>query len=173
MQTMTESWKTPSLEALGLVETRGLVPAVAAADAAVKTAAVSLLGLERVGAGLVTVTFTGDLSSVQAALDAADATARSLGEVVSATVIGRTGEGLETLLMPVASSPSALPDLSRLRVTRLRGLARAAVAGPDGAGFPLTPEEIKFARKDDLIRTLTEFAQTTGNLPDLNMVEKE
>ena len=60
-----------------------------------------------------------------------------------------------------------------LRVTRLRGLARAAVAGPDGAHFPLTPEEIKFARKDDLIRTLTEFAQTTGNLPDLNMVEKE
>jgi microcompartment protein CcmL/EutN len=87
-------------KALGLVETLGLVPAIEGADAAVKSADVELKGLEMIGAGLVTIVIVGDISAVSAAVDAGKAAATRLGTVLSTTVIGRTGEGLETVLEP-------------------------------------------------------------------------
>jgi microcompartment protein CcmL/EutN len=85
-------------KALGLIETFGLIPAVEAADAAVKSASVELEGFRMVGAGLVTILMRGDVSSVKASVDAGKASAEKLGEVISAHVIARTGEGLEDIL---------------------------------------------------------------------------
>ena len=188
-------------DALGLIETYGFVPAVEAADTAVKSADVTLQGCRRVGAGLVTVVMTGDIASVKAAVEAGSASAARLGQVRSATVIGRTGDGLETILVPPAGpsdespretemSPQILPqggeaqtpspapavdpnpaeetpvagpaeeaarpapfqpDLSgikKMKVSKLRHLARQV------EGICLSREEIKFARKKELINAI-------------------
>ena len=76
-------------DALGMVETRGLVGAIEAADAMVKAANVSLVGYEKIGSGLVTVMVRGDVGAVKAATDAGAAAARAVGEVVSIHVIPR------------------------------------------------------------------------------------
>ena len=96
-------------KALGLVETLGLVPAIEGADAAVKSADVELKGLEMIGAGLVTIVIVGDISAVSSAVDAGKAAAARLGTVRSTTVIGRTGEGLETVLEPGPDPDEADP----------------------------------------------------------------
>ncbi len=75
--------------ALGMVETRGLVGAIEAADAMVKSANVQLVGKEQVGGGLVTVMVRGDVGAVQAATDAGAAAAEKVGELVSVHVIPR------------------------------------------------------------------------------------
>lgn len=184
--------------ALGLVETVGLVPAIEAADAAVKCADVRLGGLEYIGRGLVTVKIQGDISSVKASVDAAASAARQLGEVRSHTVIGRTGDGLSTIVSgktgngygsveksdaktksvparksdqkdirasvtPASKSVASeskrsglkLPEakaLSSMRVVHLRKLARTMTA--QESGFDMTPEQIKYARKKDLVAAI-------------------
>ncbi len=85
-------------EALGLIETKGLVGAVEAADAMVKAANVRLVGYERIGSGLVTVMVRGDVGAVKAAVDAGCAAAARLGEVVSAHVIPRPHTDTEKLI---------------------------------------------------------------------------
>ena len=85
-------------EALGLVETRGWVAMIEAADAMVKTANVSLVGMEKIGSGLVTVLVRGDVGAVKAATDAGAAAAQRVGEVVSVHVIPRPHSDTETLL---------------------------------------------------------------------------
>lgn len=85
-------------EALGLIETRGLVGTVEAADAMVKAANVTLVGMEKIGSGLVTVMVRGDVGAVKAATDAGAAAARRVGEVVSVHVIPRPHADTETLL---------------------------------------------------------------------------
>lgn len=84
--------------ALGLVETRGLVGAVEAADAMVKAANVSLVGKESVGGGLVTVLVRGDVGAVKAATDAGAAAAAKVGELVSVHVIPRPHQDTEAIL---------------------------------------------------------------------------
>ncbi len=86
------------LIALGMVETRGLVGAVEAADAMVKAANVSLIGSEYVGGGLVTVMVRGDVGAVKAATDAGAAAAKRIGELVSVHVIPRPHETVEMIL---------------------------------------------------------------------------
>ena len=76
-------------EALGLIETKGYVAALEAADIMLKTAQVSLLGTERVGSALVCIMVTGDVGAVKAAVEAGSAAAGKLGEVVAAHVIAR------------------------------------------------------------------------------------
>jgi microcompartment protein CcmL/EutN len=85
-------------EALGLIETKGLVGAIEAADAMVKAANVVLVGYEKIGSGLVTVMVRGDVGAVKAATDAGAAAARRVGEVVSVHVIPRPHAETETLL---------------------------------------------------------------------------
>ena len=75
--------------ALGMVETKGLVGAIEAADAMVKAANVTLIGKEQVGAGLVTVMVRGDVGAVKAATDAGAAAAENVGELISVHVIPR------------------------------------------------------------------------------------
>ena len=87
-----------SLEALGLVETRGLIGAVEAADAMVKAANVILIGKEYIGAGYVTVMVRGDVGAVKAATDAGAAAARRVGELISVHVIPRPHSEVERIL---------------------------------------------------------------------------
>lgn len=85
-------------DALGLVETKGLIGAVEAADAMVKTALVTLVGTEQIGAGYVTVMVRGDVGAVKAATDAGAAAARRVGELVSVHVIPRPHADVERIL---------------------------------------------------------------------------
>ena len=85
-------------DALGMIETRGLVGAVEAADAMVKAANVTLIGREQVGSGLVTVMVRGDVGAVKAATDAGAAAASRVGELVSVHVIPRPHEDVEMIL---------------------------------------------------------------------------
>ncbi|MFZ5754825.1 MAG: ethanolamine utilization microcompartment protein EutM [Bacillota bacterium] len=87
-----------SFEALGMVETKGLVGAIEAADAMVKAANVSLVGYEKIGSGLVTVMVRGDVGAVKAATDSGAAAAKKVGEVVSVHVIPRPHGDVEKIL---------------------------------------------------------------------------
>jgi len=84
--------------ALGMVETRGLVGAIEAADAMVKAANVTLVGKEQVGAGLVTVLVRRDVGAVKAATDAGAAAAENVGELISVHVIPRPHAEVEVIL---------------------------------------------------------------------------
>lgn len=85
-------------EALGMIETKGLVGAIEAADAMVKAANVVLVGYEKIGSGLVTVMVRGDVGAVKAAADAGAAAARNVGEVISIHVIPRPHSDVENIL---------------------------------------------------------------------------
>lgn len=85
-------------EALGMVETRGLVGAIEAADAMVKSANVTLIGYEKIGSGLVTVMVRGDVGAVKAAVDAGASAADKVGEIVSQHVIPRPHAEVEYIL---------------------------------------------------------------------------
>ena len=85
-------------EALGMVETKGLVGAIEAADAMTKSANVSLVGYEKIGSGLVTVMVRGDVGAVKASVDAGSAAAEKVGEVVSVHVIPRPHTDVEKIL---------------------------------------------------------------------------
>ena len=129
------------MTAVGMIETRGLVGAITAADAAVKTADVHLLGTERVDAALVTVTITGDVAAVQAAVEAGAAAAEEAGELVAQHVIPRPHDEVSTIFDYTAQNknhPSTsssyhdekeapaytIEDLEAMRVVELRRLAR-------------------------------------------------
>ena len=85
-------------EALGMVETKGLVGAIEAADAMTKSANVSLVGYEKIGSGLVTVMVRGDVGAVKASVDAGAAAAEKVGEIVSQHVIPRPHTDVEKIL---------------------------------------------------------------------------
>ena len=85
-------------EALGMIETRGLIGLIEAADAMVKAAHVTIVAWEKVDAGLVTVLVRGDVGSVKAATDAGAAAARRVGELVAVHVIPRPADDLERVL---------------------------------------------------------------------------
>lgn len=85
-------------EALGMIETKGLVGSVEAADAMVKAANVILIGSTYIGSGFVTVMVRGDVGAVKAATDAGAAAARRVGELVAVHVIPRPHENVERLL---------------------------------------------------------------------------
>ncbi len=90
-----------TLEALGMVETKGLVGSIEAADTMVKAANVVLVGKEYIGAGFVTVMVRGDVGAVKAATDAGAAAARRVGELVSVHVIPRPHAEVEKILPKV------------------------------------------------------------------------
>lgn len=85
-------------EALGMIETKGLVAAVEAADAMVKSANVKLIGYEKIGSGLVTVMVRGDVGAVRAAIDAGSAAAQKVGTVISTHLIPRPHRDVEGIL---------------------------------------------------------------------------
>lgn len=85
-------------EALGMVETKGLTAAIEAADAMVKAASVTLVGIEKIGSGLVTVFVTGDVGAVKAATEVGGQAAKSLGELIAVHVIPRPHEDIAKIL---------------------------------------------------------------------------
>ncbi|HIR34992.1 MAG TPA: BMC domain-containing protein [Candidatus Faecimorpha stercoravium] len=86
------------LEALGMIETRGLVAAIEAADAMVKAANVTLIGTEKIGSGLVSVMVRGDVGAVNAAVEAGSHAAQNLGEIIAVHVIPRPHSDVEKIL---------------------------------------------------------------------------
>ena len=86
------------MQALGMVETKGLVPSIEAADAMVKAANVTLIGSEKIGSGLVSVMVRGDVGAVKAAVEAGGAAAARLGEVIATHVIPRPHGDVDKLL---------------------------------------------------------------------------
>ncbi len=87
-----------ALEALGMIETRGLVAAIEAADAMVKAANVTLIGTEKIGSGLVSVMVRGDVGAVKAAVEAGAVAAGNLGEIIATHVIPRPHADVEKIL---------------------------------------------------------------------------
>jgi microcompartment protein CcmL/EutN len=146
-------------EAIGMIETRGYVGAVTAADAGLKTAQVELIGVERVDPALVTVTFSGDVAAVQAAVDAGAAAAEQVGQLVARHVIPRPHDEARRVMGPVwsstasngaPSSPEARTrqDLEGMTVAELRRIARHT------PGLSIHGRGISSANRDDLIREL-------------------
>ncbi len=113
-----------TLEALGMVETKGFVGAVEAADAMVKAANVELIGKEYIGAGYVTIFVRGDVGAVKAATDAGAAAARRVGELISVHVIPR----------PHAEVEDVLPGKGVAQGKSIRGASRGQLSSGAAAG---------------------------------------
>jgi ethanolamine utilization protein EutM len=95
------------MQALGLIETKGLVALIEAGDAALKSANVQLVGWNKVGSGYVTIMVTGDVAAVKAAVDAGSSAAGKVGEVLSVQVIARPHSDLSKVLPSAASTAVA------------------------------------------------------------------
>jgi len=143
-------------EALGLVETFGLVAGIEACDAMLKAATVRLIDVEQTVPALITIQVTGETAAVRAACDAGAAAAARVGRVVSVHVIPRPADEVRAMLLrdraPRAtgstgqsSNPDALDDMT---VRELRDLARQR------EDFPLKGREISRATKEQLIDLL-------------------
>src|SRR4051795_832070 len=89
---------THTMEALGMIETKGLIPLIEASDAMLKAANVTLIGWQKIGSGMVTAMVVGDVAAVKAAIDAGAAAAQRVGEVVGVQVIPRPHEDLGSIL---------------------------------------------------------------------------
>ena len=99
-------------DALGLIETRGLVGAIEAADTMLKAANVSLVGYEKVGGGLVSIMIRGDVGAVKAATDVGAQSAAKVGEILSVHVIPRPHAEVESILPIYSPEPNRTLDLS-------------------------------------------------------------
>lgn len=138
-------------QALGLIETRGLVAAIEAADAALKTAAVELLSYEKVTGGLVTIALTGEVAAVQAAVSAGSAAAEKIGELISRHVIPRPLADTRLLMKQKVGAPADDEfgrQLESLSVVELRRLARST------EGIAIRGRQISKANKEQLIAEL-------------------
>jgi len=93
-----------TMEALGMIETKGLVGLIEAADSMLKAANVEMIGWEKVGSGLVTAFVVGDVAAVKAAIDAGASAASKVGEVISVQVIPRPHEELSAILPSASKS---------------------------------------------------------------------
>ena len=155
------------MKALGMIETRGLVASIEAADAMVKAANVTLQCKEHVGGGLVTIMVRGDVGAVKAATDAGAAAAERVGALISVHVIPRPHEELEEILghipaepdQPVPPTPPAPApeELEHMAVVKLRAVARQIGL------TSMTRKEIRFAKKEELLAAITAFLAEQNN----------
>jgi ethanolamine utilization protein EutM len=99
------------MEALGMIETKGLTALIEASDAMLKAANVTLLGWQKIGSGLVTALVVGDVAAVKAAVDAGSSAAGRIGEVIGVQVIPRPHEDLGAIL-PIAGKKQAAASVS-------------------------------------------------------------
>jgi ethanolamine utilization protein EutM len=97
------------MEALGMIETKGLVALIEASDAMLKAADVTLIGWQKIGSGLVTAMVVGDVAAVKAAVDAGAAAAERVGEVIGVQVIPRPHEDLGAVLPTAGKRQAAQP----------------------------------------------------------------
>jgi ethanolamine utilization protein EutM len=140
---------TENRKALGMIETKGLVGAVAATDAMSKAASVELLGRQQSGVGLVSIAVAGDVADVKVSVDAGAQAAERVGELVAMHVIARPEEETARLLQDGTSvgndRPVTMADIMATPVRQLRRLAR------DFADFPIQGREISRANKRELV----------------------
>jgi microcompartment protein CcmL/EutN len=142
--------------ALGILETRGLVGAVEAADAMTKTAEVRLVGYEVSTGGYVCVKIVGEVAAVKSAVEEASNRAARIGELVSIHIIPRPDADIEKIIEDVTIPGSqeavhyeqAIPDLDGLSVTELRRIAR------ETTGISIKGREISKANKEKLIKAI-------------------
>ena len=134
--------------ALGMIETKGLVGSIEAADAMVKAANVTLIGKEHVGGGLVTVMVRGDVGAVKAATDAGAAAAVRVGELISVHVIARPHDELETILFRKEDKIPEEESIESLSVVQLRRYARTL------NGLPIEGREISKANRETLLQLI-------------------
>jgi microcompartment protein CcmL/EutN len=159
-----------------MIETRGLVASIEAADVMLKTANVTLLGKEVVAEGLVTVKVAGEVAAVTAAVDAARAAVPRVGELIAAHVIPRLADDIEPLIRSSEPGPAKTPsphppapprrperaappagtrtDLDSMTVHELRTLARQT------PGLRIAGREISRANKTDLLQELERARKT-------------
>lgn len=145
--------------ALGLIETKGLVGAIEAADAMVKAANVRLVGAEKTDAALMTVKVVGEVGAVKSAVDAGAAAAKKVGELISVHVIPRPHEDTEYIVYEdgddsfqnVPSKPKNYSELENMSVRQLRRLAR------DFSDFPIQGRQISKANKKLLLDKFKEI----------------
>src|SRR5213596_876149 len=97
------------MEALGMIESKGLTALIEACDAMLKAANVTLIGWQKIGSGMVTALVVGDVAAVKAAIDAGSAAAGRVGEVVGVQVIPRPHEDLGAVLPLAGKKPAAVP----------------------------------------------------------------
>jgi microcompartment protein CcmL/EutN len=146
-------------KALGLVETKGLVGAIEAADAMLKTAAVQLIGIENTIAALLTVKVVGETGAVKAAVDSGASAAEKVGELISCHVIPRPHDDTESIVYnqndDIGSGGSdanlTIEKVKAMPVRQLRSLAR------DVPGFPIQGREISRANKEILVEKFQEY----------------
>lgn len=147
-------------DALGLVETRGLIPALAAADAMGKAAAVEIIGIEKAEAGLVTVQVAGEVAAVKAAVEAGSIAAHGLGTLVGVHVIPRPArdvwamqDGTVAPALPRRQAPAEpQADVSALASLSVKALRARVRAHP---GIDLQGRAVSRATKQQLIDALT------------------
>ena len=141
----------PSHEkALGLIETRGLIGAIEAADAMVKAAKVSLHPTELSTGSMVTVKVTGEVGAVRSAVDAGALAAKKVGSLISTHIIPRPHDDTEGLIFPslIPSGDDNPVDFSSLTVKELRAIARKTV------DIGISGRQISTANRDSLIKLL-------------------
>ena len=136
-----------SKNALGLIETKGLVGIVEAADAAVKAASVELSAVEKIEGGLVSIQLLGDVGAVQAAVQAGAAAAQRTGQLVSQHIIPNPHDDLVDAFN-LNGTDSKTVDLETLSVTQLRSLARQT------SGLSIQGREISRSNRNQLIEAL-------------------
>ena len=129
-------------QALGLIETRGLVAAIEAADAMVKAANVKLLGSQKVKGGLVSVMVSGDVGAVKAAVDAGSVACGKVGELVSAHVIPRPSDEIESI---IPNLPQEKPPVEDIKTSEPKTKPKKAVQKPKKSGPKARPKRIKKA----------------------------
>jgi len=173
--------------ALGLIETKGLVGALEAADAMLKAARVELVGRERAEGGLITVKIKGDVAAVQAAVDAGAAAAQRVGELISSHVIPRPDDGTEILIYPppgqtkdpqwhlpatTATRPVRKPA-SRTRV-RPESPPEEQSVGDGTAGTTMVSEENEETYREQLMRmTVHELRHYARSVAGLSIFGRE
>jgi len=135
-------------QALGLIETRGLVGVTEAADAAVKAANVQVVGFEKIDGGLVSIRLLGDVGAVHAAVSAAATAASAVGELVGQHVIPNPHADLVAVFDLNDDASIDNTDLESLSVTKLRRLAR------ETEGLSIQGREISHANREQLIQEL-------------------
>lgn len=144
--------------ALGLIETKGLVGAIEAADAMLKAANVTLVGAERTIAALVTVKVTGEVGAVKSAVDAGAAAAEKIGELLSCHVIPRPHQETDFIVFEGdGSSRTRFFTSEELKAMPVRELRRAARDTPN---FPLQGREISKANKTVLLQGFEKLRKT-------------
>lgn len=148
------------IDALGMIEVIGLIPAVAAADSAVKSANVHILQLYKVDGGIVTLALTGDVGAVRAAVDAGAETARALGPVRTTHVIARLQPQVEKLLL--SETPPVKPEV-QLKVAAF--MERVPMPKPpevvDAEGVPATEAPLSLAASVEMPEEAKSSAKRT------------